>query len=188
MLQVRKCAQDCVMNVLKAFESSTAIKKASKLVLSLFNSYMEVAVNISASSSDLKDDILSKPDHLEVLHMLNLLKHLLPYLSAEVSLKALLELQKLVTARFSALTRHIFDVIKAMFESLGADDLIPEADGLIKSLASYISVRGNPLDTVLSAAYLLKYSLNKIHAKESSIWTSHLSLVIDSLAGKISSS
>lgn len=185
--KVRKCAQDCVMNVLKAFEYSTAIKKASKLVLSLFKSYMKVAVNISASSSDSKDDILSKPDHLEVLHMLNLLKHLLPYLSAEVRLKALLELQKLVTARFSALTRHIFDVIKAMFESLGADDLIPEADGLIKSLASYISVRGNPLDTVLSAAYLLKNSLNNIHAKESSIWTSHLSLVIDSLAGLLTS-
>lgn len=185
MLQVRKCAQDCVLNVLKSLESSTAIKRASKSVLSLFKTYMKVAVDICASNSASRDKTLSKPDQLEVLHMLNLLKLLLPYLSAEASLEALLELQKLMTAKFSVLTRHIFDVLKSMFESLGADDLIPEADGLIKSLASYISWRGNPLDTVLSAAYLLKSSINKVHANESSMWNSHFSYGIRSLAGNV---
>ncbi|XP_074378997.1 uncharacterized protein LOC141720464 isoform X2 [Apium graveolens] len=186
--KVRKCAQDCVVNVLKALESSTVKHKASKYVLSLFKTCMKTMGDLSAAkSSNGSKDTLPKAEQLEVLHMLNLLKHLLPYLSAKVKLEALSELLKLVTSRFSTLTRHIFDVVKTMIESIEGDDIVSEVDRLVNLLASYVSRRQNPSDTILSAAYLLKISMNNLHVKESITWNNHLSLVFRSLGGLLTS-
>lgn len=186
--KVRKCAQDCVVNVSKAFESSNVKHKASKHVLSLFKTCMKTVGDLSAAKS-LKGskDTLPKTEQLEVLHMLNLLKHLLPYLSAKIKLEAFSELLKLVTSRFSTLTRHIFDVIKTMIESIEGDDIVPEVDRLVNLLASYVSRRQNPADTILSAAYLLRISMNNLHVKESIMWNNHLSLVFRSLGGLLTS-
>ncbi|KAM7500162.1 hypothetical protein LguiA_024576 [Lonicera macranthoides] len=183
--KVRKGAQDCVVKVFKSLESPTVIKKASKMVFSLFRSYMPLAVKLTASklAKGSKDDILSKPEHLEVLHMLNVLKHFVPYLFVKVNLKVLSVLQTLMSAKFSALTRHIFDVIEATFEAMGAEVLVAEAENIIKYLVSYISSKGNPVDTVLFAATLLKGALNILCAGEPIKWTNHLSLVVGSVAG-----
>ncbi|KAK1384617.1 NUC173 domain-containing protein [Heracleum sosnowskyi] len=186
--KVRKCAQDCVVNVSKVFESSSVKHKASKHVLSLFKSCMKTVGDLSAAKSlNGSKDTLPKAEQLEVLHMLNLLKHLLPYLSAKVKLEALSELLKLVTSRFSTLTRHIFDVMKTMLESIKGDDIVPEVDRLVNLLASYVSRRQNPSDTILSAAYLLKISMNNLHVVESITRNNHLSLVFRSLGGLLTS-
>ncbi|WOG91007.1 hypothetical protein DCAR_0310255 [Daucus carota subsp. sativus] len=186
--KVRKCAQDCVVNVLKAFESSTVKHKASKSVLSLFKTCMKTVGDLSAAKSlNGSKDKSPKSEQLDLLHMLNLLKHLLPYLSAKVKKEALSELLKLVTSRFSTLTRHIFDVIKSMFESIDGDGFTPEVDKLVNLLASYVSRRQNPSDTILSAAYLLKISMKNLHFKESITWNSHLLLVVRSLGGLLTS-
>ncbi|KAK3010162.1 hypothetical protein RJ639_011407, partial [Escallonia herrerae] len=183
--KVRKCAQDCILKVFKSFESSTVRKKASRLVFSLLKSYMPLAVELSASRSvdGSEKDILSKPEHQEIVHMLNLLKQLVTYFSIKVNVDVFSELQKLISNQFSVLARHIFDVIEVLFETLGGDLNLSEADNIIKVIASYVSFEGNPVDSTLSAATLLKSCLNKLHAVEPSKCTSHLSLVLGSVAG-----
>uniref|UniRef100_A0A5B6YH98 Putative RRP12-like protein isoform X1 n=1 Tax=Davidia involucrata TaxID=16924 RepID=A0A5B6YH98_DAVIN len=184
--KVRKCAQDCLVKVFKSFKSSAVIKEASKLVFSLLKGYMPLAVKISASGAadGSKDEVLPKAEQLEVLHLLNVLKLIVPYLSVKVSLKVLSQLHKLMSSQFSALTRHIFNIIEAIFETSRAEVIIPETDNIIKSLASYVNLgKKNPMDTVLSAATLLKSALDKLHAGELSTWISNLPLVFGSIAG-----
>ncbi|KAK3023516.1 hypothetical protein RJ639_044782, partial [Escallonia herrerae] len=183
--KVRKCAQDCILKVFKSFESSTVRKKASRLVFSLLKCFMPLAVELSASRSvdGSEKDVLSKPEHQEIVHMLNLLKQLVTYFSIEVNVDVFSELQKLISNQFSALARHIFGVIEVLFETLGGDLNLSEADNIIKVLASYVSFEGNPVDSTLSAATLLKSCLNRLHAVEPSKCTSHLSLVLGSVAG-----
>ncbi|KAL6987161.1 hypothetical protein U1Q18_012916 [Sarracenia purpurea var. burkii] len=188
--KVRKCALDCLVKVFKSFESSTIMKVASKLALSLLKDYMPLAVEISASGEmDLsKDEILSRPGYLEVVHMLTLFKYIVPYLSDKVSLKVLSQLHKLMNSHFSALTRHIFSVIEAIFDNSKDEVLIREAENIIKSLASYVSLGGkNPSDTILYAATLLKSALDKLQTGEASKWISNLPLVFGSMAGLLTS-
>lgn len=188
--KVRKCAQDCVVQLFKSLESPTVISEASKLVLSFFKGCMPFAVEISASGdTDVsKDEILSKPEHLDVVHMLTLLKHILPYLSVKASLKIISQLHKLMNSHFSALTRHIFGVIKVVFDTSKDELVILEAENIIKSLESYISVGGkNPSDTVLYAATLLRSALDKLQAGEASNWISNLPLVFGCMAGLLTS-
>ncbi|XP_057506358.1 uncharacterized protein LOC130789581 [Actinidia eriantha] len=184
--KVRKCAQDCVVRVFKLFESSTVRKEASTLVLSLLKVCMPLAVELCASGAvDVSnDEICSQPEHLEVIHMLTLLKHIVPYLSVKVSLKVVSRLYKLMNSHFSTLTRHIFSVIKAIFETSKDEVLIMEAENIVKSLASYISSgEKNPCDTRLSAATFLKSALDKLQTGEASKWISSLPLVFASIAG-----
>ncbi|CAL5351931.1 hypothetical protein CsSME_00039468 [Camellia sinensis var. sinensis] len=186
--KVRKCAQDCVVKVFKSFESSTVIE-ASKLVLSSLKGYMPLAVEINASAViDGSKDEISKPEHLEVIHMLTLLKHIVPYLSVKVSLKVLQQLHKLMNSHFTALTRHIFSVIEAIFETSKAEVVILQAENIIKSLTSYVNMGvKNPNDTLLSAATLLKSALDKLQTGEVSKWINNLPLVFDSIAGLLTS-
>lgn len=186
LLQVRKCAQDCVVKLFKTFKSHLVIKEASKLVLTSFKSYMSLAVKTAVSKSEdgCKDDNLSKGEHLDVLHMLNLLKFLVPCLPSKFISKAVIELQKAITARFSALTRHVFDVMGEILRSLEAGSTIPNTEEIVTTLASYISKRQNPVDTLFSAAALLDTFLTKFQVGDPTKWNDHYSLIIGSIAGR----
>lgn len=150
---------------------------------------MPFAVEISASgdTNSSKDEILSKPEHLDVVHMLTLLKHILPYLSVKVSLKITSQLHKVMNSHFSALTRHTFGVIKAVFETSKGEVVILVAENIMKSLESYISLgEKNPTDTVLYAATLLRSALDKLQAGEASKWIHNLPLIFGSIVGMLS--
>lgn len=184
--KVRRCAQDCLEKVLKSFKSSAVIKAASKLVLSLLKGCMLSAVKLSSSS--VVDDTLSKPEHLEVLHMLNVVKISVPCLSVKVSSEVMSEVNNLMRSEFSVLTRHVFKIIEAFFETSRVEVIVPETERLVTLLASYVSLGDkNPLDTVLSAASLLKRALDVLHAGESSLWIRNLPLVCGSIAGLLTS-
>ncbi|XP_024982279.1 RRP12-like protein isoform X1 [Cynara cardunculus var. scolymus] len=186
--KVRKCAQDCVVKVFKSFQSPVK-KRASKLVLKSLKTYMPLAVKTVASRSadESKDDSLSKCEHLEVLHMLNLLKFLVPYLPSKVISKAVVELQKAISVRFSALTRHTFDVMEEILRFLEVGSTIPDIVKIVATLASYISVRQNPVDTIFSASALLVNFLTKFQIGDSNKWNSHYSLVTGSITGLLTS-
>lgn len=182
--KVRKCAQAFLERVFKSFQSTTVTKEASKLVLSLFKSYMPLAVRLNS----LKTVDGSKPENLEILHMLGVLKLIVPYLSVKVGLKILLELLKLMNAQFSALTRHILKIIEALFETSRVEVIIPEADNIINSLSSYVLLgEKNPADTVICAATVLRGTLDKLDAGERSAWIRNLPLVFRSVAGLLAS-
>lgn len=186
MFQVRKCAQECVVKLFKSFKSPLVIKSASKLVLTSFKTFMSSAVEIVASKSadGGKDDGSSKGEHLEVLHMLNLLKLLVPCLPSKVISEAVIELQKAISARFSALTRHVFDLMDEILKFLEAGSTIPNTVEIVTILSSYISKKQNPVDTIFSAAALLDTFLTKFQIGDPTKWNDHYSLIIGSIAGR----
>ena len=173
------------MKVFKSFQSPLVIKMASKMVLKSFKTYMSSAVKTIASSSadGSKDDNLSKCEHLEVLHMINLLKFLVPCLPSEVVSKAVVELEKAISSKFSPLTRHVFDVLEEILRVLEAGSTFPDTVKIVTTLASYMSKKQNPVDTVFSAAALLDNFLSKFQVGDTDKWNSHYSLIIGSIAG-----
>ncbi|XP_052289702.1 uncharacterized protein LOC102608567 isoform X3 [Citrus sinensis] len=189
--KVRRCAQDCLEKVLKSFQSSTVIKAASKLINSLFEKYIPLAITLCTSGTvdGSKDEMLLKPDHLEVLYMLNVVNLIVPRLSVKVRLKILSELCKLMTSEFSPLTRHIFKGIEAFVETSRVEVVIPEMENIIVSLASYVSLKKrNPVDTVMTATILLKSCMEKLlNGETRSLWTKNVPLVFGALAGLLTS-
>lgn len=184
MLQVRRSSHDCLEKVFKTIQCSTVIKEASKVVLSMLKNYMPLAIGLSSSTVGTNDDILSKPQNLEVLHMLNVLKLTVPFLSVKVKAKVLSQVHKLFSSQFSALTRHILKIIEACFETSRVHVIAPETEKILVSLSSYVSLGDKiPLDTVMAAANLLKRSLNILRDGESSSYVKNLPLVCNSLAG-----
>ncbi|PPD81417.1 hypothetical protein GOBAR_DD21651 [Gossypium barbadense] len=163
--KVRRCAQEYLEKFFKSFQSSDVMKEAD----------------------DSKDETLSNPEHLEVLHMLNVLKLTVPYLSATIRLKILSELCKLTSSEFSILTRNIHKTIEVFFGNSNAEAIIPVTENIIVSLSSYVSGEKNPVDTLISAATLLKCAVDKLYAVDSNSWTKHTPLVCDSLAALLSS-
>ncbi|GLT26550.1 hypothetical protein SLA2020_016090 [Shorea laevis] len=188
--KVRRCAQECLEKVFKSFSHCNVLKEASKLVLSLFKKHMPVAVTLSTAQTgyDSKDEMSLRPEDLEVLHILNVLKVTVPFLSVKVSSKILSNICKLISSEFSPLTRHIFKTIEVFFGISQFDAGVMEAENFVVCLASYVSKREkNPVDTLISAATLLKSLLDKLHARESSSWIRNLSLVSCSVAGLLTS-
>ncbi|KAK5787250.1 uncharacterized protein LOC108474118 [Gossypium arboreum] len=187
--KVRRCAQEYLEKFFKSSQSSDVMKEASKLVLSLLKSHMPVALTLNTikSADDSKDETLSNPEHLEVLHMLNVLKLTVPYLSATIRLKILSELCKLTSSEFSILTRNIHKTIEVFFGNSNAEAIIPATENIIVSLSSYVSGEKNPVDTLISAATLLKCAVDKLYAVDSNSWTKHTPFVYDSLAALLSS-
>ncbi|KAL3715813.1 hypothetical protein ACJRO7_007548 [Eucalyptus globulus] len=130
-----------------------------------------------------KDDKLLKSENIGFLHMLNVLVSVCPYLSAKVSIQILSELDKLMSLGFSALTTLILKIIEALLETLAVGDTVQEIENVITSLASYVSSKENSVDTVMTAANLLRAALNKFHTGGSSLWIKNLPIVWESLAG-----
>ncbi|KAI3415184.1 NUC173 domain-containing protein [Psidium guajava] len=182
--KVRRCAQECLENAFKCFKSSSVLAKASKLVLSAFESCSCSADWSKTTSPEdgSKDDKLLKSQNIGFLHMLNVLMSVCPYLSAKVSIQILSELNKLISPRFSAMT-HILKIIEALLETLAVGYTFQEIENVITSLASYVSSKENPVDTVMTAANLLRVALNKIQTGGSSSWIKNLPVVLEPLAG-----
>ena len=133
LFQVRRSAQECLEKVFKSFRSFTVVKEASKLVFSLFKNYMPVALTLSESRifDESKEETLSKLEHLDVIHMLNLLKVTVPYLSVKISSKVLPELVKLLRSEFSVLTRQVFQNIEAFLVSSSDEVIGPQEENII---------------------------------------------------------
>lgn len=187
--KVRRCAQMCLEKAFKSF-GSIVLKKASKLVLSMFQGYIPLASELSAIKigHGSKNETLSSPKHVEVLHMLNALKLILPTLSEKVVSKLLSELYKFIGCHFSPLTRHSLNILQVVFESSRSEVLVSEAENIVASLISYVSLSDkNPIDTIISALSLLKCCLDKLHSADRSIWVKNLPPVFNLVAGFLNS-
>ena len=156
------------------------IKEASKLILSMLKGYMPLTIKLSASRSS------DGHKNLDVLHMLNVVKLTVPFLSSKVGSKILSEMNNLLRPRFSELTRHVFQIIQVLFEISRADVIGSKTEETIPSLISYVSLASkNPSDTIMSATTLLKYSMGILHTGESTSWITNLPLVCGSVAGRL---
>lgn len=165
------------------------VKAASKSVNSLFKENLPSVSTVSTLriADGSKDEAMMKAEHLEVLHVLNVVKLTVPHLSSKVSLEILSELSKLMSSEFSPITRHIFNIIAGFYGSLKIETVIPETESIVVSLASYLLLRENPMDTVISAATLLKKAMDKLHYEEDSrlTWINKFPVVCGSFVGKL---
>lgn len=185
---MRKCAQDCLLKVFKSFESSAISKKASKSIYLLFKDHMPLATEMSTSEivDVTKHEAMSRPEHQEVLHLLNVMKHVVPHLSPKVRMRMLSQLLKILSSQFSVVTRHVFDVISAIFVTSGTEVIISYAEDIFCSLVSYISLgEKNPVESVLFAANLAKTALGSLQNGDINECSAFFPRLIESLAGML---
>lgn len=188
--KVRKCAQDCLLKVFKSFEHSSISKRASKSMYLLLKDYMPLATETSTSKIDggTMHDPMSRPEPQDVLHLLNIMKHVVPDLSPKIREKVLSKLLKTLSSQSTVVARHVFDVISAIFETAGTEVIISNAEDIFTSLSPYISVgEKNPVESVFCAANLAKTALGRLHNDDMDEWKSFLPMLIESLAGLLSS-
>ncbi|KAK6149141.1 hypothetical protein DH2020_016666 [Rehmannia glutinosa] len=154
LFQVRKCAQECLLTVFKSFESSAVFKKASKSIYLLLKNRMPFAIEMSTSEivDGAKYEAMSRPEHQDFIHLLSVMKHVAPHLSPKFRMRMLSQLLKILSSKFSAMTRHLFDVISAILATSGTEVNISNAEDILRPLVSYISLgEKNPVDSLLSS-------------------------------------
>lgn len=188
--KVRKCAQDCLLKVFKSFEHSSISKKASKSMYLLLKDHMPLATETGTSKivDGTRHDPMSRSEPQDVLHLLNIMKHVVPDLSPKIREKVLSKLLKILRSQFTVVARHVFDVISAIFETSGTEVIISNAEDIFSSLAPYISLgEKNPVESVFCAANLAKTALGRLHKCDIDEWKSFFPTLIESLAGLLSS-
>lgn len=177
---MRKCAQDCILTVFKSFGSSSVAKKAGERIYCLIKGNIALAMKLSAP----EEVSGSKDEHQEVLHSLNILKPIIPYLGVKIKEKVLAQLVELMRSQSSAFTRHILDNIKAILDASKVKIILLEADIIMKALNSYMLSTETPADNVLFAATLAKGIIDKLHDGGMSVWLTYFPLVVGSISGK----
>ncbi|KAK9154840.1 hypothetical protein Sjap_002320 [Stephania japonica] len=186
--KVRRCAQMCVEKVFKSFNYSFVIKEACKVVLSLFDLQLPLALEFPTEKTGdaSKNESDLKQENFKVLHTLNLVKLSVPYLSKKASSKIFLDILELLTCQFAPIVSHSLTILEAFFESSTAESIIPEAEKIIFSLVSLISSGEKyPRDTIVFASVLAKRVLGELHRKNLSAWIGNLPLVFCSIAGML---
>ncbi|KAL2327043.1 hypothetical protein Fmac_020470 [Flemingia macrophylla] len=184
--KVRRCAQESVEKVFKSLKSSIATKEASKLVLSELKSCCALAMKLNALKTDdeCEEDKVLKHENLEVLHVMNLINLIAPYLSAKVIPKVLSEVHNLFGSQFSELRRHVLKTMEAIFEALRIQNIVLETEDIVVSLVSFVALGDkNPLDTVILAATILKVAMDSLYSGQSGLWIKNLSPVCRSMMG-----
>ncbi|XP_047960538.1 RRP12-like protein isoform X1 [Salvia hispanica] len=188
--KVRKSAQDCLLKVFKLLEHSSISKKASKSIYSLLKRHMPSAAETSNSKivDGNRHELISRSEHQEVLHLLNIMKHVIPDLSPKVREKVLSILLKIPSSQSMVAARHVFDVMAAIFETSETKVIISNAEDIFRLLTSYIALgEKNPAESVLFAANLAKTVLGRLHNGDTDQWESVFPMLIEALAGLLSS-
>ncbi|CAO2822229.1 unnamed protein product [Amaranthus hypochondriacus] len=183
--KVRKCALVYLENALKSFQSGNVKKKASKLILSLLETYMSTAVKLGVLQNvDVSGYVKQyEAEQSDIVHALSLVRVSLPYLGDKRCGKIILKLIELLDSCSSTITRPVLNVIEAFLEGVEDDIITSVAVDIIDALSSYVSVETNTNDGIISAANLLKISLDKLHAKDFSKWKKSFSSGVDAIAG-----
>lgn len=181
-------AQLGIEDLFRSIQDSKVRKKSSKTMLHFFDECMPKAIELAAVvlEADADVDSLSKSDHVEVFHMLNTVKLVCPLLTDKIQSKLLLRLNELLSSHYSPVTRHAFNVLEMLCESLEAESSLPGLEELLTFLTPYISSRKKvPQDSILCATKLLKCVLRKVHLLERSLWFRNLWHVLDAVAGTV---
>lgn len=181
---MRRCAQECVEKIFIALKGSDVVKKASLLVLRMFEKYIPQAEKLVSNEFSDAPAGNPNPEIVGILYLLNLLGLLVPSLNKKVRMKILSEAYKLLSCRFDMLTRHILKLLEALAEHLEIKYLDSDAENYISALTSYISSHEkNPMDTTVSALKVLKNSLRKLENRHPGMWMRTLPVTFAAVAG-----
>ncbi|XP_074576063.1 uncharacterized protein LOC141832455 [Curcuma longa] len=184
--KVRRSAQVSVEKVFEAFKSFGIIKKASKVLLSLYKKYISLAAEMGTTEMSGETDFkeLPKSEHPEIIHMLIALKLIVPYLSEKVRMEIFSDAHRFLSCASSSLTRHVIELVDSLVQQTETKILLTESDKIIFAFTSYLSSsEKNPDETIVSRLKLLRNLLNKLHTFQPTIWISKLPVVFMSVKG-----
>lgn len=185
--KVRRCAQVCVEKVFKALQSSGVIKDASKVVLSMYRKYRPIGEGLKSTEQSNASKTPSNLEQMEMVHMLYVIKVIVPYLPNKVRMKILCDVSKLLGCSFSLLTPHILGLIEMLLEN-SKEVLVSESENILSALTLYISsANNNHVDTVISASTMLKNGLKRLYDTDPSLWIRFLPPIFTSIAGYLNS-
>ncbi|KAG0483649.1 hypothetical protein HPP92_011733 [Vanilla planifolia] len=183
--KVRRCAQSCLEMIFKNHPKSPSIKRAGKFILSIYQKHISLVKKPdSTEPTVILNGTETATGHMEVLHMLNFLNILIPYLSAKVRLKILCDVYKLLGYHFSWSTRHILRLLLVLLELSKVKAIVAEAESIMSALALYTSAaEKNPIDTIITSSTISNYVLKKLRDACPGLWTRYLPLLFTSLIG-----
>lgn len=180
---MRRCARLCVESVFGTLKRPSIIKKASKIVLSLYRKHICLAAEICIPE-DGPDLMLSKTKHLETIHMLTILKLIAPCLSEEIRVKILVDVLKFLGSASSLFTKHIIGLVDTIVEQTESKVLKAESDRTIAALTSFVSSsEKNRLDITALGLNSLRNLLNKLCDVHPTIWIDNLPMIFMSVKG-----
>uniref|UniRef100_A0A803MAC9 RRP12-like protein n=1 Tax=Chenopodium quinoa TaxID=63459 RepID=A0A803MAC9_CHEQI len=183
--KVRKCALVYLENALKSFQSETVKKKASELVMSLLESFMSIAIKLGVIQSvdGSGSERQCEAEQLDIVHALNIVRVAIPYLCGESSEKIILKLIELLDSRSSTFLRPVLNAIEVFLEKVEVGFSTQLAGKVIDALSTYVSSEMKSNDSIISAANLLKITLDKLHARDTGKWNKSLPVGVNAIAG-----
>ncbi|KAG0481229.1 hypothetical protein HPP92_012087 [Vanilla planifolia] len=184
--KVRRCAQSCLEMIFKNHPKSPSIKRAGKFILSIYQKHISLVKKPDSTEPTVTlNGTETATGHMEVLHMLNFLNIIIPYLSAKVRLKILCDFYKLLGYHFSWSTRHILRLLLVLLELSKVKAIVAEAESIMSALAFYTSAAEKKIlsITIITSSTISNYVLKKLRDACPGLWTRYLPLLFTSLIG-----
>ncbi|CAM8895857.1 unnamed protein product [Rhodiola kirilowii] len=188
--KVRKCALAYVEKIFSSFEDPSIKKEASNLVASLFETYLPSIVELSnlRLSNGSTIEAPSRPELVEALHMLNVLKLAVPFLSTKMGSKFLKKLLKLMHSESTALTRHILIITDTYFLASKFEVISSSLEKILVSFSAYLTkAKNTPLDTEKAVLDLLRRTVDRVNCDDHRVCVKWLPVVFGSILENIMS-
>ncbi|PHT75837.1 hypothetical protein T459_19359 [Capsicum annuum] len=179
MEQVRKMLHTCLRDVLQNFQSSPVLAPlsapASETITNLFERYLLRAGGATVNASE-------RPKGAqEVLHMLDVLKLCLPFMSSKYLNNSLKYFKSLLDLQQPLVNRHITDGLNALCIHPTAEVSPEVLLDILGSLATSVSAKESSVDTMTVAAHLLGVGMRRVYSIDRQLCVVKLPVVVNSL-------
>jgi ribosomal RNA-processing protein 12 len=159
-------------------ERSGCGKKASSAAVGLFEKHISSVRGLAKLDAD-----ASEAKETEAVHMLGAMAVLVPHLSKKARSTVFSGARRLLSARFSPLTRHVLRLMEALLEHLKVENVESELENFVSLLLAYLPYdEKKPDDTIIAALQLMKSCLAKF-AGHSKLWTKALPSAFEAVSG-----
>ncbi|CAM0884950.1 unnamed protein product [Alopecurus aequalis] len=176
--KVRRCAQESVEKLFAYLERSGCAKKASSAAIDLFEKHISSARTLAKLDSE-----ASEAKETEAVHMLGAVAVLVPHLSKKARSTVFSGSRRLLSSRFSPLTRHVLRLMETLLEHLKVENVESELENFISLVLAYLPYdEKKPDDTFIAALQLLSRCLAKLSARPK-LWTKALPSAFEALSG-----
>jgi ribosomal RNA-processing protein 12 len=159
-------------------ERSGCAKKASSAAIDLFEKHISSVRSLAKLDSD-----ASEAKETEAVHMLGAVAVLVPYLSKKARNTVFSGARRLLSSRFSPLTRHVLRLMDVLLENLKVESIESELENFISLVLSYLPYdEKKPDDTIITALQLMRSCLAKLSG-HSKLWTKALPSAFEAVSG-----
>ncbi|MCO5571960.1 hypothetical protein L7F22_025711 [Adiantum nelumboides] len=182
--KVRKRAHECTADALRRCQNSASLSMASEAVVSLFeSSFLALSQSKKSNSGDKALGKSGNTVALQILHLLNALKLILPLLSGKSIGKVLTIFKKLLDLEQPFLSRQIFNTLQPLCTDLNAEIPAMALSNVLERLAVMILEEKKAGDESMVAARVLVKGMEKLYSLDKQFCVLKLPSAFQSLAG-----